>query len=120
MKAWRLFSLLLLLTNFATAMTASTNIRLSSWNLRFDSKPDNISVKDTLASLPDPTDQPSYLNISGEQPWSTRRIRVAQRLLSERIALAGAAFLSLTGGGDVSPASEHVVAHCRFSRYGFA
>ena len=69
--------------------SSSTQIRIASWNLRYDSMPNNITVQQTLASLADPLQQPAFFNLTGEQPWSTRRIKVAQRLLSENIVLAG-------------------------------
>ncbi|KAL0946258.1 hypothetical protein HGRIS_012513 [Hohenbuehelia grisea] len=75
------FSLLLLWITAATAM------RIVSYNLRFDSKPDNITVQQTIASLPDPLQAPRFLNGSSERPWSTRRIRVAEHLLSFQEAL---------------------------------
>ncbi|TFY76737.1 hypothetical protein EWM64_g7274 [Hericium alpestre] len=84
----RAFAILALTTMTVTA-AATTGIRLASWNLRFDSMPNNITVQQSLAALPDPLQQPAFLGLSGEQPWSTRRIRVAQRLLSEKIVLAG-------------------------------
>ncbi|KAF9781131.1 Endonuclease/exonuclease/phosphatase [Thelephora terrestris] len=60
------------------------------YNLRYDCKPDQIAVKDSIARLPDPSLQPSYLSLAGkEQPWSSRRIRIAQDLLRECVALAG-------------------------------
>ncbi len=58
-------------------------MRISTYNLRYDSMPDSITVQETLASLPDPLVVPQYLGKSGEQPWSTRRIKVAQHLLTE-------------------------------------
>ncbi|KAJ7581202.1 Endonuclease/exonuclease/phosphatase [Mycena floridula] len=64
-------------------------MRFASWNLRFDSQPDNITVQQSLAALPDPLAQFKFLNITTEQPWSTRRIRVAELLLSEDIVIAG-------------------------------
>ena len=61
-----------------------------SYNLRYDVKPDSITVKQSLATLPDPTLEPSYLSLAGrEHPWSSRRIRIAQDLLNEGVALAG-------------------------------
>ncbi|KAF9020819.1 hypothetical protein BDZ89DRAFT_1138385 [Hymenopellis radicata] len=61
---------------------ACSALRLATWNLRYDSQPNSISVADTLAALPSPLDQPQYLAISNgaEQPWSTRRVRVAEWL----------------------------------------
>ncbi|KAI3612979.1 endonuclease exonuclease phosphatase family protein [Moniliophthora roreri] len=63
--------------------------RVASWNLRFDSKPDNISVQDSISALPDPLEPFGFLNGSAERPWSTRRLRVAETLLSEGIQIAG-------------------------------
>ncbi|OBZ76931.1 hypothetical protein A0H81_03050 [Grifola frondosa] len=51
--------------------------------------PNNITVQQSLSSLPDPLVQPVYLGYSGEQPWSTRRIKVAQHLLAESPVLSG-------------------------------
>jgi len=40
--------------------------------------------------MQDPTQQPLYLGLAGhEQPWSSRRIRIAQDLISEGVVLAG-------------------------------
>ncbi|KAJ7263436.1 Endonuclease/exonuclease/phosphatase [Mycena rebaudengoi] len=64
-------------------------LRLVTYNLRFDSQPNNITVQQSLAALPDPLVQPAYLALTAEQPWSTRRLHVAQHLLSEGIVLAG-------------------------------
>lgn len=66
-----------------------TAMRISTYNLRFDSIPNNITVQETIASLPDPLEQPLFLNITKEQPWSTRRIRVAESLLSEDVVISG-------------------------------
>ncbi|KAJ8087591.1 hypothetical protein PM082_006424 [Marasmius tenuissimus] len=77
------FSFLLLFTSSALGM------RIATWNLRFDSKPDNITVQQSIDQLPDPLTQFPFLGLHGEQPWSTRRLRVAETLLSEGIELAG-------------------------------
>lgn len=73
----------------AQNVTQPTNIRLGTWNLRFDSMPDNITVRESLDALPDPLVQPAFLNLTGEQPWSTRRIKVARRLIGEGVVLQG-------------------------------
>lgn len=70
-------------------MPENKSIRIATYNLRFDSMPNNITVQQTLASLPDPLVAPTYLSLEGEQPWSTRRIRVWQNLLSEGVVLFG-------------------------------
>ncbi|THH12766.1 hypothetical protein EW146_g7386 [Bondarzewia mesenterica] len=80
---------LVLCSVMTAAAAASASFRLATWNLRYDSMPNNITVQQSLAALPDPLQQPAYFNLTGEQPWSTRRIKVAQRLLSEGISLAG-------------------------------
>ena len=61
----------------------TSSMRISTYNLRYDSMPDNITVQQSLASLPDPLLVPAYLAKTGEQPWSARRIKVAQHLISE-------------------------------------
>ena len=60
-----------------------------SYNLRYDSQPDSITIQQSLDSLGDSLKQPVYLNVTGEQPWSTRRIKIAQELISEGVVLAG-------------------------------
>lgn len=67
----------------------AASMRVATWNLRFDSQPNNIPVSQSVASLGDPLQQPAFLNGSNERPWSTRRLRVAEHLLSESIVLAG-------------------------------
>ncbi|KAJ6497286.1 Endonuclease/exonuclease/phosphatase [Mycena sanguinolenta] len=64
-------------------------MRFVTYNLRYDSRPDNITVQQSLATLPDPLASPGYLRSHGEQPWSLRRLRVAEHLLGEGIVLAG-------------------------------
>ncbi|KAJ7646020.1 Endonuclease/exonuclease/phosphatase [Mycena polygramma] len=67
----------------------TTPLRFVTYNLRYDSQPDNITVQQSLDTLPDPLIGPGYLRKSGEQPWSIRRLRVAEHLLGERAVLAG-------------------------------
>ncbi|KAI0340288.1 hypothetical protein BDW22DRAFT_1334331 [Trametopsis cervina] len=63
-------------------------MRISTYNLRYDSQPDNITVQQTLANLPDPLVAPQYLANTGEHPWSTRRIKVAEHLLHSGVVMA--------------------------------
>jgi hypothetical protein len=63
--------------------------RLATWNLRYDVQPDNIPVAKSLAALPDLRIAPPLVP-PGERPWSTRRIRVAQRLSASHVDLVGA------------------------------
>ncbi|KAH7106944.1 mannose-6-phosphatase [Auriculariales sp. MPI-PUGE-AT-0066] len=67
------------------------SIRCATFNLRYDSKPDSKSVKDSLAALPSPLDKPSkwYDNPERERPWSERRIRVWQQLSGEQLDVIG-------------------------------
>ena len=68
---------------------AKQSMRVATYNLRYDSQPDDISVEQTLASLPDPLVAPTYLGARGEQPWSIRRIKIWQNLVSEGVVLFG-------------------------------
>ncbi|KIO26472.1 hypothetical protein M407DRAFT_200465 [Tulasnella calospora MUT 4182] len=63
-------------------------MRVVSWNLRFDSQPDAIDVEDSLKNIPDPLEAPKFMGKKGEQPWSIRRIRVAQELGSNIVIAA--------------------------------
>lgn len=52
--------------------------------------PDSIPVAETLKKLPGALCKPErFLNATEERPWSTRRVKVAQQILSENIVLAG-------------------------------
>ncbi|KIY63699.1 hypothetical protein CYLTODRAFT_359514 [Cylindrobasidium torrendii FP15055 ss-10] len=73
----------------ATVATHASALRLLSWNLRYDSKPDSISVADSIAALPDPLDAPKYFQSYQEQPWSTRRIRIAQHIHERKVSIIG-------------------------------
>lgn len=65
-------------------------LRLATWNLRYDSKPDLIPVTLSLEGLPGPLVEPDvYQNVDGEKPWSTRRLEVVRYLLNEDVILAG-------------------------------
>ena len=64
-------------------------LRLATWNLRYDTQPDGIPVSTSLAALPDPCVAPPQV-LRGEQPWSARRVRVAQRLWASPVDLVGA------------------------------
>ena len=64
------------------------NMRIVTYNLRYDALPDNLTVQDSLNALPDPLNKPHYLSVHQEQPWSTRRIRIAENLLSSNIDIA--------------------------------
>ncbi|KAJ2979429.1 hypothetical protein NUW54_g11142 [Trametes sanguinea] len=84
-----LFGLVLALIPGLVAAEASQSMRIATYNLRYDSMPDNITVQQSLASLPDPLQQYPFFGKTGEQPWSTRRIKVWENLESEGVVLAG-------------------------------
>ncbi|KAH9925033.1 Endonuclease/exonuclease/phosphatase [Epithele typhae] len=64
-------------------------MRIASYNLRYDSMPDSITPQQSLDALPDALAAPTYYGAKGEQPWSTRRIKVFEHLESEGVVLAG-------------------------------
>ncbi|KLO18062.1 DNase I-like protein [Schizopora paradoxa] len=61
-------------------------LRLASWNLRYDSQPDRISVDESLRSLPDPSQSPEDTSY---RQWTPRRIEVARTLLREDVQIIG-------------------------------
>ncbi|KAK0229469.1 Endonuclease/exonuclease/phosphatase [Armillaria nabsnona] len=67
-------------------------LRIGTWNMRYDSQSNDITVQESIDSLADPLQHFTDLGISNgaEQPWSTRRIRVAEHVLNE-----GASILSV-------------------------
>ena len=68
-------------------------MRIATYNLRYDSQPDRISVKESIEALPDPLERPRFHGWSGEVPWSTRRLKVAQQLLHEAPNVIGESYL---------------------------
>ncbi|KAG7887464.1 hypothetical protein KL907_003821 [Ogataea polymorpha] len=72
-----------------SAQTGST-IRIQSWNLRYDSMPNAITVNETIAALNKtvPIDtQTKYYSDDTEQPWSTRRIGIKNEVLFNKVDL---------------------------------
>ncbi|KAI0771037.1 Endonuclease/exonuclease/phosphatase [Trametes elegans] len=63
-------------------------MRVATYNLRYDSQPDDVSVQASLDSLPDPLEQYAFYAKKGEQPWSTRRVKIFQHLQREGVVLA--------------------------------
>lgn len=80
---------LALLTAVRAALPSNpTDFKLITWNLRYDSKPDNITVQTSLNNMPNPMVEPAFLGYTGEQPWSTRRIKVAQEVIHSGAVVA--------------------------------
>jgi len=63
-------------------------MRLATWNLRYDVRPDNVSLEHSIAALPDPL-LPPRTQLLGEQPWSARRVSVARTLFASQVDLIG-------------------------------
>ena len=80
------------LTLGSQGVAVAQSFRISTYNLRYDSMPNNITVSETLSALPDPLSPPTYYGAKGEQPWSTRRVKVYQHLDQEGVVLAGMSF----------------------------
>lgn len=70
-------------------------LRLATWNLRYDVRPDNITLETSLAALPDPL-RPPRTKLVGEQPWSARRVSVARALFASQVDLVGMQSLRFT------------------------
>ena len=75
----------------ARGVDGSDALRVLTYNVRFDALPNDITVQETLASLPSelPSDPLLYYNQTVEQPWSTRRIHVANDILWAGVDLYG-------------------------------
>nr|GAT52786.1 predicted protein [Mycena chlorophos] len=65
--------------------TSPPDIHLVTYNLRYDTRPDNVTVSQSIASLPSPLPTPAHgylpLRSHEERPWSLRRMRVAEQVL---------------------------------------
>ncbi|KAL1718203.1 Endonuclease/exonuclease/phosphatase [Schizophyllum commune] len=85
----KLLGSLLLSALTLSTIPSSSAMRVGSWNLRYDSQPDNITVAESLAALGDPLQEPAYLQNTSERPWSTRRVRVAELLLNKGVEVIG-------------------------------
>lgn len=65
-------------------------LRFLSYNVRYDSMPDSISVNESIDSLPKGLPgKPHYYAHWIEQPWSTRRLYIANDILFNRIDIYG-------------------------------
>jgi hypothetical protein len=65
-----------------------STLRLATWNLRYDLRPDDVTIDRSLAALPDPL-LPPRTQLVGEQPWSARRVPVARSLFASQVDLIG-------------------------------
>ena len=73
------------------ATAQDTTLRFLSYNVRYDSMPDNITVNQTIATLPSslPSDPAEYYANVTEQPWSTRRLKIANDILFNQVDVYG-------------------------------
>lgn len=83
------------LLSFAAASVS--DLRMLTWAIRLDSKPDSISVAQTIAGLNSsiPSDEDltgSYYNDYKEVAWSTRRIALANEILFNKVQIFGRLF----------------------------
>lgn len=72
-------------------LQATTMLRVMTYNVRYDSMPDTISIQETINTLPKglPKGPQHYYNDISERPWSTRRIHVANDILERNIDILG-------------------------------
>ncbi|KAK0464062.1 hypothetical protein IW261DRAFT_1524846 [Armillaria novae-zelandiae] len=66
----------------------SANLWIATYNLRYNSEPGQITVE-SISALGKPLAQNKFLGLSGEHPWSTKRLRVAEYLLNEKVVITG-------------------------------
>lgn len=79
---------------FPSGATRSANeqtFRFMSYNFRYDSKPDNVTVQQTIDSLPQglPATPTVFYPNTDELPWSTRRIGITNEILFPRTDILG-------------------------------
>lgn len=68
----------------------ATDLRIMSFNIRYDSSPDEISVQQSLDELSRGVPpEPAYYSNTTEQPWSLRRLYVANDILFNKVNLFG-------------------------------
>jgi len=69
------------------------DVNIASWNLRYDSQPDDLRISESIARLADPLNPPSgaYYHHTSERPWSERRIPVANTLIQAGVDIIGIA-----------------------------
>lgn len=73
--------------------TLSQTVRSMSWNLRYDSMPDNVTIAQSIAALNgnDIQTPTAYYPDTNERPWSQRRIPV-----SNTVDFAGVSILGIS------------------------
>lgn len=68
----------------------AADLRVMSFNVRYDSKPDDISVQQSLDQLSQGIpSEPAYYTNTTERPWSLRRLYVANDILFNKVDLFG-------------------------------
>ncbi|OCH84830.1 hypothetical protein OBBRIDRAFT_374282 [Obba rivulosa] len=76
-------------SSIGNASPMPPSVRMATYNLRFDSEPDSKPVQQSIDELPSSLQEPRYSEYHGEQPWSLRRVKIAQQLLNEDVVLVG-------------------------------
>lgn len=97
-----MFPVFVLLTSFLTLASSSqtvlaapdslatASLRILSYNVRYDSMPDDVSVQRSLDQLAQGVpSEPEYYANTTEQPWSLRRLYIANDILFNRADLFG-------------------------------
>ncbi|GJJ06205.1 hypothetical protein Clacol_000394 [Clathrus columnatus] len=71
--------------------TVSRTVRGMSWNLRYDSMPDNITIPESIAALNgnDIQTPTAYYPDTNERPWSQRRIPVSNTVNFAGVSILG-------------------------------
>ena len=84
------------ITAFCSIATASPtskqiSLRLMTYNVRYDSQSNGITINETINSLPKglPVAPSPYYGRTGERPWSERRIGVTNDILFPNVDIFG-------------------------------
>lgn len=100
---------------------AGASYRFLSYNIRFDSKPNNITVAETIDSLPSSIpSQPSsfYAGADTEPAWSDRRVRLANDILFNRVSFFGGQEVTIRQLDDLQELLGDEYAHIGIGRDG--
>lgn len=96
------------------------SLRFLTYNVRYDSLPNDISVADTIASLPGgiPEEPSYYAGADVEAPWSTRRIQVANDVAFNKVDFFGGQEILIRQLEDLQELLGDEYAHIGIGRNG--